>query len=298
MGIVPANWMPNCSMKRIIVHWTAAAHKASSLDLAHYHILIEADGKLVKGTHSIKDNVSTADNIYAAHTFALNTGSIGVSVCCMAGAVETPFKSGSFPMTQIQWETMSQVVAELCEFYDIPVTQTTVLGHGEVAKNLGVNQGGKWDPMVLPWQTSLSKKQVGDTFRKLVKDKMSGPTRAPETPASVTAVIIGKTFREAQIFNEKSLIKTRPLIEEFEWTILHANQTIVEFDLNDGNDPQSIPYKLINQRNEMVKVSATATEAEIVDLINKYGFVAATDLALMLNFPVRWDGVTRTVTIG
>lgn len=297
MGIVPTAWMPNCSMKRIIVHWTAGAHKASSLDLAHYHILIEADGMLVKGSHSIKDNVST-DNIYAAHTFGLNTGSIGVSVCCMAGAVEAPFKPGSFPMTQAQWETMSQVVAELCDFYDIPVTQTTVLGHGEVAKNLGINQDGKWDPMVLPWETSLTKKHVGDTFRKLVKDKMTGPTRAPETPASITAVIMGKNFREAQIFNEKSLIKTRPLVEEFGWAILHANQTIVEFGLNDGNDPQSIPYKLINQSNEMVKVSATATEAEIVDLINRYGFAAATDLGRMLNLPIEWDGATRTVTIG
>ncbi|MFM7792042.1 MAG: hypothetical protein ACKO90_29360, partial [Microcystis panniformis] len=68
MGIVPTAWMPNCSMKRIIIHWTAGEHKASSNDKSHYHILIEDDGKLVRGTHSIKDNVSTADNVYAAHT--------------------------------------------------------------------------------------------------------------------------------------------------------------------------------------------------------------------------------------
>lgn len=299
MGIIPTNWMPNCSMKRIILHWTAGAHKASSLDLAHYHILIEADGKLVKGTHSIKDNVSTGDNIYAAHTFRLNTGSIGVSVCCMAGAVEAPFKSGSFPMTQKQWDTMSQVASELCEFYDIQVTPETVLGHGEVANNLDIDQGDKWDPMVLPWDTSLSKEQVGETFRKLVKDKMSGVVRASETPASITAVIIGKTFREAQIFNEKSLIKVRPVVEEFEWMILHANQTVVEFGgFNDSSDPQSIPYKLINQSNEIVEVSATSTEAEIVGLINRNGFIAATDLGQMLNLPIEWNGVTRTVTIG
>jgi N-acetyl-anhydromuramyl-L-alanine amidase AmpD len=298
MSIVPASWMPNCSMKRIILHWTAGAHRASSLDLAHYHILIEDDGKLVRGTHSIKDNVSTADNVYAAHTLRLNTGSIGVSVCCMAGAVESPFNPGSFPMTQTQWETMSQVVAELCQVYDISVTPDTVLGHGEVTKNLGINQRGKWDPMVLPWDTSLSKKQVGDIFRQKVKDKMSGRSNQPETPASITAIIQGKTFREAQIFNEKSLIKIRPVVEEFGWMILHANQTIIELNVLSAGDPQTIPYKLIDQTNDIVDIPANSTEAEIVDLVQRHGFFSAVDLAQIINLSVIWDGTTRTVIIG
>lgn len=71
-------------MRRIVCHWTAGSHKASALDRTHYHILIEDDGNLVRGTHPISDNVSTADGNYAAHTRRLNTGSIGVSVCCMA----------------------------------------------------------------------------------------------------------------------------------------------------------------------------------------------------------------------
>jgi hypothetical protein len=42
--------------------WTGQrGYKASSLDKAHYHVLIEDDGNLVKGTHSIQDNVSTGD---------------------------------------------------------------------------------------------------------------------------------------------------------------------------------------------------------------------------------------------
>jgi N-acetyl-anhydromuramyl-L-alanine amidase AmpD len=298
MGIVPDSWMPNCSMKRIILHWTAGVHKASSLDLAHYHILIENDGKLVRGTHSIKDNVSTGDNVYAAHTLRLNTGSIGVSVCCMADAKESPFNPGLFPMTQTQWETMSQVVAELCKVYDIPVTPETVLGHGEVTKNLGINQRGKWDPMILPWDTSLSKKQVGDMFRQLVKDKMSGRSSQPETPASIKAIILGKTFREAQIFNEKSIIKIRPVIEEFGWMILHADQTIIELNVLSGGDPQFIPYKLIDQANNIVDIPATSTEAEIVDLVQRHGFFSAVDLAQILKLSVTWDGTTRTVFIG
>ncbi len=120
--LVPRSWLPVCSMKRIICHWTAGGYKATSLDRAHYHILIEGDGNLVRGTHSIADNVSTADGVYAAHTAKCNTGSIGVAVCAMGGAVREPFHAGPYPMTLEQWNIMARVVAELCQFYQIPVT--------------------------------------------------------------------------------------------------------------------------------------------------------------------------------
>lgn len=302
MTIVPQDWMPNCSMKRIILHWTAGGYKASSLDRAHYHILIEDDGNLVKGTHSIKDNVSTADNIYAAHTLGRNTGSIGVSVCCMLDAREKPFNSGSFPMTKRQWETMAQVTAELCQFYDIEVTPQTVLGHGEVQDLIGPDQRGKWDPVVLPWDLSLSKRQVGDQFRDMVRQKMNGGLRIKETPASITVILKGKTFREAQIFNEKSYIKLRPIKEEFNWMILHANKDGVEIsspghELTSTGDPIFVPYTLIDTSNEIADIPLGATEAEIVDLVNRYGFIAARTLAEKMNLPIAWNGVTRTVTI-
>jgi len=296
MGIVPTNWMPNCSMKRIILHWTAGAHKASDVDLAHYHILIEDDGKLVKGTPSIRDNVSTGDSNYAAHTRKLNTGSIGVSVCCMAGAIERPFKAGSHPMNKKQWDTMVQVVAELCDFYDIPVTSETVLGHGEVQGTLGVTQGGKWDPMVLPWDTGLTKKQVGDGFRTKVKASRTGISTMQETPASITVIIQGKSFREAQIFNEKSIVKLRPVIEELSWMMLHANEEVVE--INFDSAPKTIPYKLIDQSNQIVDIPTGKTEAELVALVDKYGFVSCRDIADMLNLPIAWDGSARIITIG
>lgn len=299
MAIVPKNWLPNCSMKRVILHWTAGGHKASSLDLAHYHILIEDDGNLVRGTHSIKDNVSTADNIYAAHTFRLNTGSIGVSVCCMAEAQENPFDPGSFPMTQKQWETMAQVAAELCQFYDIPVTPQTVLGHGEVEKTLGVDQSGKWDPMVLPWKLALSNTQVGNQFREMVTSKITGTSEMRENPASITAIIQGKTFREAQIFNEKSLIKLRPLLEELGWTLLHANEDSVELANTSGIDSSIfVPYLMIDPSNSIIKIAAESEETEIVKFVNQYGFISARHLAEKLNLSIKWDGATRTVMIG
>lgn len=173
MAILHSSWKPKCKMKRIILHWTAGSYDASTHDKEHYHILIQGDGSLVRGDHSIKDNVSTGDDDYAAHTKKCNTGSIGVSVCCMFRAHESPFKPGSFPMKKSQWKMMAAVTAELAAFYDIPLTKKAILGHGEVQRNLDIKQDGKWDPMVLPWDTSLTKAQVGNAFRAEVANLMA-----------------------------------------------------------------------------------------------------------------------------
>ena len=160
--------LTSCSMKRIICHWSEGNYKANSTDLEHYHLLIEGDGTVRGGDHGIRDNVSTADGGYAAHTFNCNTGSIGVACCCMVGCQESPFRPGPQPLKKAQWDVMVQVVAELCLFYKIPVTPTTVLGHGEVQKNLGIKQKSKWDPMVWPWDTSKTAPQVGEALRQQV----------------------------------------------------------------------------------------------------------------------------------
>lgn len=155
-GGLPADWMPEACMSRVIVHWTAGAHRASGLDRSHYHILIEGDGKLVRGTPSI--DLNDARGIrqgYAAHTLNCNTGSIGVSLCCMAGAVERPFQPGSAPMTREQWNALPAVLADLCRRYAIPVTPATVLSHAEVQGTLRIAQRGKWDISRLAFDYSV-----------------------------------------------------------------------------------------------------------------------------------------------
>jgi hypothetical protein len=168
MPTIPKNLLSPCSMKRVICHWSEGNYKANSTDIEHYHILIEGDGTVPGGDHTIDDNSNIADNDYAAHTLNANTESIGVACCCMVGCQESPFKPGSQPMKKSQWNTMVQVVAELCQFYGIPVTPKTVLGHGEVQANLIIAQKGKWDPMVWPWDTSKTRAQVGAALRKQV----------------------------------------------------------------------------------------------------------------------------------
>lgn len=171
--IVPDDWMPKAKMSRVIVHWTAGAHKATDFDRQHYHILIEGDGKLVRGIPSIKLNEVPAKKGYAAHTLNCNSGSIGVSLCCMAGAVESPFKAGSFPMTEKQFDTLAEVVADLCKAYDIDVSPKTVLSHAEVQTNLGIKQRGKWDYTRLAFDPSvIGAKACGDKLRAAVKGHM------------------------------------------------------------------------------------------------------------------------------
>jgi hypothetical protein len=194
-------WLPSCSMKRVICHWTAGGHKASSLDKEHYHVLVEADGKLVRGRRSIADNVSTTDGVYAAHTKGCNTGSIGIAVCAMSAAVERPFHPGPQPMLEAQWRRLAEVAAELCRAYSIPVTPKTVLGHGEVQVQLGVTQAGKWDPMVLPWDPAMSASQVGTFFRTLVQARIDQGGLEPESPVAVTVLLDGKKIGDARLLN-------------------------------------------------------------------------------------------------
>ena len=139
-GIVPADWMQPCEMERIVIHWTAGSYTVSSTDKEHYHVVVGGDGQLVKGDKDIIDNVSSSDGDYAAHTKNCNSGSIGISAAAMAGAQESPFLPGSYPLLKTQWETLAAVAADLCSYYHIPVTPQTVLQHGEVQKNLGISQ--------------------------------------------------------------------------------------------------------------------------------------------------------------
>lgn len=172
--IIPADWMPSAAVQRVILHWTAGGHRATEFDRKHYHILIEADGRSVRGVPSIALNtMPKAKAGYAAHTLNCNTGSIGVSMCAMMGAVERPFKPGPYPLTKAQWDAASGVVAELCRRYGIAVTPRTVLSHAEVQANLGIQQRGKWDIAKLPFAPDFdTPRECGDRFRAEVAAKL------------------------------------------------------------------------------------------------------------------------------
>lgn len=168
---LPSAWKPSAAMRRVHVHWTAGADVASSLDREHYHLLIEGDGKLIRGHAPITGNIPPLrEGKYAAHTRRSNSYAIGVGMCGMHGATDNPLRSGRYPLTQKQWSVMIGAVADLCRHYDIEVTHKTVLTHAEVQTNLGVRQNGKWDVAWLPfWNKKLSEQAVGDKLRAEVQ---------------------------------------------------------------------------------------------------------------------------------
>ena len=172
---VPDDWMPAARMSRIHVHWTAGGHKANATDKKSYHILIEGDGKLIRGDKSIKANEPNSGMTPASHTLNANKGAIGVSMCCMLGAIESPFNSGTAPMTKTQWDAMIGVVADLARRYNIPVSPTTILTHAEVQPNLGFRQRNKWDITRLAFDPSIQgHRAVGDKMRREVAAVLTG----------------------------------------------------------------------------------------------------------------------------
>lgn len=300
MAVVPLEWMPNAKMQRIICHWTAGGHTASNLDRKHYHILIEGDGELVRGHHTIKDNESTGDGVYAAHTLGANTGSIGISACCMAGAQESPFDAGTAPMTETQWKVMAEVAAQLCHRYKIPVTQATVLGHGEVQKFLGKKQKGKWDPLVLPWAPHLSRETVGNRFRAAVSaamaklgEQMEAASVAADelSPSALRAQVNGQPLAHAIAFNESAYLKLSSLAA-IGWSLVGADASMAVLDNGKGAQLY-LRHVFVDEREMEDELS----EADALKLLAADGYVAAGDFARALDLSVNFDLEKDTLII-
>jgi len=154
----------------VVLHWTAGSHKASGTDREHYHYIVEGDGTIVTGDHPPEDNISTSDDVYAAHVSQANTGRIGVAVAAMAGADDWPMDPGPYPITEAQIDALVRLTADLCRRYGIDVTRETVLTHAEVQPTLGIPQAGKWDITWLPPMTQVGDAiEIGDTLRDRVR---------------------------------------------------------------------------------------------------------------------------------
>ncbi|WP_104019140.1 peptidoglycan-binding domain-containing protein [Roseovarius nitratireducens] len=172
-------------IKRTITHWTAGGGRASAVDLRHYHRLTEFDGTYVKGNEAIEDNIVTSDGDYAAHTLHLNTGSMGLAMCGMRGAQESPFDAGPSPITEKQFERHCALLAALHIEYAVPVTPETCLTHAEVEPRLGVKQRGKWDLTRVPHRPELRGAfAVGDYMRGRVRAYMEDMTGIPDVVAN------------------------------------------------------------------------------------------------------------------
>jgi hypothetical protein len=172
--LIPQEWLEPATLGRVHVHWTAGAHKCSEFDRGHYHVLVEDDGKIVRGLCDLAANSTTHPyGRKANHTLNANTGAAAVSLCCMAEAIERPFKAGKYPLTRKQWDVGAMATAELCFRYNIKVTPRTVLTHAEVQANLGIRQRGKWDIAILPFDMNYdTARECGDLLREQVQEHL------------------------------------------------------------------------------------------------------------------------------
>lgn len=190
---------------RIIGHWTAGSYTPNEQDKKHYHYIVNGDGLIIEGDYKPEANISTSDaDGYAAHTRACNTGSIGISIAAMAGAIEMPFDPGKYPIKEIQWKAFVGKIAELCKKYNIKVTRETVLTHAEVQGTLGIQQAGKWDITRLPFVPGLvGATAVGDKLRTEVSYLLQPLNKGiaisplvPPAPRFVTHDELAKLFRD------------------------------------------------------------------------------------------------------
>lgn len=150
---------------RIHWHWTAGTHSANATDMAHYHVVIEGSGKVLRCQADLA--------AHRDHTLNANGGAIAISMCCMAGAKERPFSWGSDPMLPAQLQALVIQTAFLCAEYDIPVSRWSTLSHAEVQPTLGIAQRQKWDICVLPGMEEPSDPiAVGDMIRDMVRKQM------------------------------------------------------------------------------------------------------------------------------
>jgi len=265
--------------RAIVLHWTVGRNTANSTDLAHYHFVIEGDGNIKAGVHSILDNESTSDGRYAAHCLGFNTKTIGISMCGMMGSRESPFQPGPEPIRPAQFEMAARLAAKMCQEYGIQPTRTTVLSHAEVQPNLGIRQRGKWDVTRLPWNPGVTgHRACGDLFRDMVLSFM----RADEPAAAIIKVnlkVNGVLIAPQGILEDgETLVGVRELQSAlpYPYTVgsVNTDARLVEIKLSAGSSV-FLDLVILNQKGH-VGLRDLVEAVMPPDKTASYGFVAGT----------------------
>jgi len=108
---------------KLYLHWSAGHYGEFSSD---HHLNIDQDGSIYITTNDLA--------IIKPHTCKRNAGAISISLACCYNA--TTDSLGDEPPTPCQIESMSQVVATLCNALDLTIDGYRVMTHAEAADNL------------------------------------------------------------------------------------------------------------------------------------------------------------------
>lgn len=180
MNPIPLNQLPDLKGKKlfgVVWHWTGGTHQANSIDVQHYHWIVNGDGSIVPGVSPTR-NFHPCPANYGAHTRNLNSGWLAISLSCLGGPGTNESNQGQWPMTKAQADVMVAISAQLAEHYGIPVQRPSkadrrgFLSHAEVQDALGISQAGKWDFTVCYDPKVRGAKNVGDFFRQQVRERM------------------------------------------------------------------------------------------------------------------------------
>lgn len=104
----------------IYLHWSAGHYHQFYTD---YHINIDDDGSAYVTTDDLTE--------VKAHTWHRNTGALGIALACCAFA--TPNDLGKEPPTDLQIESMAQIVAVLSSTLGINIDAEHIMTHAEAA---------------------------------------------------------------------------------------------------------------------------------------------------------------------
>ena len=108
---------------KVYLHWSAG-HYGQFFD--DYHINIDKDGSIYASTDDLSEVL--------AHTYHRNTGAVGVSMACCAGATSNDL--GDESPTTAQIDAMAKVVMVLCDEFGMEINKDNVMTHGEAADNI------------------------------------------------------------------------------------------------------------------------------------------------------------------
>lgn len=146
---------------KVYLHWTAGHYFQKFAD---YHINITADGAIWLMTEDLSEVL--------AHTWKRNTGSIGVTLCCAAGATTNDL--GDEPPTEDQINAMAKVTTALCDGLWLTIDKNHVMTHGEAAAN---EDGLHPHPAYAVWEDECGDGQVRWDLEYLGTDE--SPEYAP-----------------------------------------------------------------------------------------------------------------------
>ena len=107
---------------KIYLHWTAGHYHQKFDD---YHVNIDQDGRIFVSTDDLSEVL--------AHTWRRNSGSVGITLDCCAGATSDDLGSETPTLKQI--ESMAQCIQVVADALWLTIDIKHVMTHGEAADN-------------------------------------------------------------------------------------------------------------------------------------------------------------------